>query len=83
MSKTFERAISSVLYMNIRESSTRAIAASRTRITLAWTDASNDEGGFRIERSANGIGNWQQIATLNPGAASFQDSGLVPETTRA
>jgi len=58
-----------------------ATAASQTQIDLAWTDNSDDETGFRIERSPNGTSLWTHIATAAAGATSYSDSGLSCGTT--
>ena len=48
-------------------------------ITLAWTDNSNNEDGFRVSRSANG-GSFIVIAQLPPNSVSYADSGLTAGT---
>jgi len=50
-------------------------AASQTQITLSWTDNSNDETGFKVER--NGV----LITTTAAEANSYSDSGLFCGTT--
>ncbi len=44
-----------------------AVAASSSAINLGWTDASNDELGFRVERSPDGLTGWVEIADLAAG----------------
>ncbi|MFQ5454664.1 MAG: fibronectin type III domain-containing protein [Nitrospirota bacterium] len=53
---------------------------SSSEIMVTWTDNSNNEDGFRIERSTDGV-NYQQIATVGVGATSYNDTGLSPNTT--
>jgi hypothetical protein len=54
-----------------------AKAVSRTQINLNWTDNSNNETGFKIERcQGTGCTNFQQIATALSNATSFNDTGL-------
>jgi subtilisin family serine protease len=53
-----------------------ATALVRKKIQLAWTDASVDESGFRIERSTNGGGTWSTRATVGAGVTTYTDSGL-------
>src|SRR5439155_10245604 len=56
-------------------------AASSSRIDLTWTDNSNNEANFILERSLTGSGGWSQIATPAANATSFSDSsGLSPST---
>jgi hypothetical protein len=59
-----------------------AAAASFERIDVSWTDASNDENGFRLERSSGGAA-WTEIATLAANTTSYQDTGLAPSSSHA
>ena len=58
-----------------------ATALSATEIRLNWTDASNNETGFQIDRSPNGTSGWTQIGTVNANVATYTNSGLSPSTT--
>jgi len=49
-------------------------------IKLAWTDNSNNETGFEIQRSTALAGPYLSIATANQDATSYTDSSLVPAT---
>ncbi len=49
-----------------------ASAVSSTRVDLRWADQSNNESGFRIERSAGGQP-FASIATVGPNAVTFSD----------
>jgi glucose/arabinose dehydrogenase len=55
------------------------IAASANQINLSWTDNSNNEQGFRIQRSTDGV-NFTNIATAPANVTMFQDVGLLPGT---
>jgi fibronectin type 3 domain-containing protein len=58
-----------------------ATAVSSSQIALAWTDTSNNEDGFRIERSlTTGNGNFVQVATVPANARTFTDQGLSAST---
>jgi len=57
-----------------------ALAASSSAINLTWTDMSNDEDGFKVERSPNGVDQWVEIATLGAGTESHGDVGLDAAT---
>jgi subtilisin family serine protease len=57
-----------------------ATAVSSNRIDLAWTDNSTNEGGFKLERSTDGV-NYSQIAVFVPNTTSFPNSGLNASTT--
>ena len=56
-----------------------ASAASVSQINLSWTDNSNFEGGFKIERW-NGS-SYSQINTVGANVTAYADSGLAPSTT--
>ena len=51
-------------------------AASATSITLTWADNSNNETGFKIERSFNG-GAFTQIFVTAANATTYSDTGTV------
>jgi predicted phage tail protein len=57
-----------------------AQAISSSQIGLAWTDASNNETGFKISRSLNGT-TFAQIATTGANITSYNDTGLAAGTT--
>src|SRR5438477_5480379 len=57
----------------------RAVAASSSQINLSWTDNSNDETGFKIERSSDGK-TYTQISTVNVNVTTYADSGLAAST---
>lgn len=56
-----------------------ATAVSGTRIDLTWTDNSNNEDGFKIERSLDGI-TFTQIATVGGSITKYSDTGLTCAT---
>jgi uncharacterized protein (TIGR02145 family) len=58
-----------------------ADAESSTQITISWTDNSDNEEGFKIERSPDGTTNWTEIAAVGPGIINFQNINLTPSTT--
>lgn len=60
-------------------SSLMAGSTTTSSITLTWTDNSNDESGFYIERSLNGT-SWTQIASVGINISSFLSSGLSSGT---
>ncbi len=51
-----------------------------TRIDLAWTDNANNETGFKIERSTDGV-NFSLISTVGANVASYSNTGLSGVTT--
>lgn len=57
-----------------------ATAFSSTVITLAWADNSDNETGFVIERSLDGVTGWSVIHTTAPLIIAYVDANLTPET---
>lgn len=57
-----------------------ATAVSPSRIDLTWTDSSDTEAGFRLERSLTGSDTWTLVATLPPDTTGYVDMGLTPHT---
>lgn len=56
-----------------------ATTASASQINLNWADHSNNETGFELERSQDGI-NFSKIADAAANTTSFASSGLNPNT---
>lgn len=55
--------------------------ATTTTLDLSWTDNSDDETGFKVERSADGSTGWTQIGTNTAGDVTYTDTALTAETT--
>ncbi len=53
---------------------------SETSISLSWSDNSDNEDGFKIERSPDGS-TWTQIGTVGENVTTYEDTGLTCETT--
>ncbi|MDH3444767.1 MAG: fibronectin type III domain-containing protein, partial [Deltaproteobacteria bacterium] len=51
------------------------------QITLNWTDNSNNEDGFRIERRTGTSGSFAQITVVAADTTSYVDNGLADATT--
>jgi len=58
-----------------------AAAVSGSQINLSWADNSNNEDGFKIERSPNGSSSWIEVGAVNANVTAFQDTGLACNTT--
>lgn len=56
-----------------------AVSAGTSQINLSWTDNSNNESGFRIQRSTDNA-NWADI-TVGANVTSYQNTGLTANTT--
>ncbi|HEY7559650.1 MAG TPA: fibronectin type III domain-containing protein [Candidatus Binatia bacterium] len=54
---------------------------SAAQLTLSWTDNSNNEDGFRIERKTGTGGTYTAIAGVAANAISYVDSNLAEATT--
>lgn len=57
-----------------------ATAASSSAINLAWSDNSNNETGFEIERSTDNV-NWAALASVGSNIQSYGDTGLAASTS--
>ena len=55
-------------------------SAATYRAVLAWTDNSNNEDGFRLERRV-GTGAYATLVTLPAGTPSYVDDGPLAEDT--
>lgn len=56
-------------------------AVSSSQVNLAWQDNSNNESGFKVERSANGV-NWLFHAAVGANTINYADTtNLVPGAT--
>ncbi|MGC8943569.1 MAG: fibronectin type III domain-containing protein [Caldisericia bacterium] len=56
-----------------------ATPASSSQINLSWSDNSDNEDGFRIERKIEG-GSYSEITTVGANVNTFSDSSLLPDT---
>ena len=54
---------------------------SGAQINLSWLDNSDDEDGFKVERSPDGINSWIEIASLSAESTAHSDTGLNADTT--
>lgn len=57
-----------------------ATPISVSRIELQWTDESDDEDGFRIERKISG-GTYEEVTTVSPNVTRYYDIGLDSSET--
>jgi titin len=53
---------------------------SATQITLTWSDRSDNETGFGIERAPESGSAWQALAGVGADTTRFSDNGLQPNT---
>ncbi|HZO84925.1 MAG TPA: metallophosphoesterase [Verrucomicrobiae bacterium] len=52
------------------------LSTSKKKVRLNWVDNSNNETGFKIERSTDGV-NFAQIATVGANIITYQNTGLT------
>jgi hypothetical protein len=57
-----------------------ASATSASAVKLLWKDNSDNEGGFRIDRSLNGAA-FTKVATVGTDITGYSDSGLATSKT--
>jgi hypothetical protein len=57
-----------------------ATATSSSQINLTWTDNSNNETGFKIERKMGSGGTYLSLATAAANTISYNDTGLTAST---
>jgi hypothetical protein len=55
-----------------------AAARSDDQIILRWNDNSDNEEGFKVERSNDGV-NWEEVAFAGPQHDPFREHGAQPE----
>jgi len=58
-----------------------ASAAGANQINLTWVDGSDNETGFKIQRSGDDFSEWTTIATVGAGVTIYADN--VPATRHA
>jgi fibronectin type 3 domain-containing protein len=56
------------------------VAASGTQINLAWTENSQIETGFEVQREAGTGGTFSTVAVVPPNVTTWMDTGLSPST---
>ncbi|MCP4544637.1 MAG: hypothetical protein GY832_46645 [Chloroflexi bacterium] len=54
---------------------------STSQLRLTWSGNSDNEDGFKIERSSNGTSGWTQVATVGVNGTSYTNGGLACNTT--
>jgi len=57
-----------------------ATAASSSQINLNWTDNSNDETGFKIERKQGAGSSYAEVTTVGANVTTYNDTGLSAAT---
>ena len=60
-------------------SSVTAKPASSSAIDITWSDVSNDESGFRLERASAPNGSWTAVISSSAGVTAHRDEGRTAE----
>ncbi len=80
------------LFSNVSTATTQAIpipatptelvatTLTQSQIILDWDDASNNELGFRFERSLDGLTGWTEFTTIPANVTEYTDIALSPST---
>jgi hypothetical protein len=55
--------------------------ASAAQLTLSWTDASDNEDGFAIERKTGTSGTFARVASVGSNISTYTDASLASSTT--
>src|SRR5215210_2235537 len=64
-----------------RSSNLAGTVVSTTQISLSWSDNSENEDGFRIERcQGNSCTNFAQVAQVGANVTTFSSTGLLKNT---
>ncbi|HET8774931.1 MAG TPA: fibronectin type III domain-containing protein, partial [Thermoanaerobaculia bacterium] len=56
-------------------------APTQSKVTVSWTDRSDNETGFIVERSTSATGGFAPLVTVPAGSASFADATVKRKTT--
>ena len=58
-----------------------ATAMSNSQINLAWSDSSNNETGFKLERKTGSGGTYAEVALLGANVTTYSNTGLAANAT--
>ena len=57
-----------------------AVSVSTGQVNLTWTDNSDNESGFKIDRKIGDSGNWSEITTVGVNEETYQNTSLEDGT---
>jgi hypothetical protein len=78
---TFSITVPACVYPVAAPTSLTATSGLPAQVVLTWTDNSDNEYGFKIERSPSGARHWTQVYTTTANAIAYTDTGLLCDTT--
>ena len=58
-----------------------AVPSAPTQVDLSWTDSSDNEEEFQIQRRSGAAADWQTIDSVGPDSTAFADETADPATT--
>lgn len=58
----------------------RALVQSQSQVRLEWSDQSNNETSFRVERRDGGVGPFAEIGSATTSVGDFVDSTVIADT---
>jgi hypothetical protein len=58
-----------------------ALALSSSEMALQWTDNSDSESGFEVERALSGSAMWTRVTTVPANVTALTDTGLLTATS--
>ncbi|MCI0536488.1 MAG: fibronectin type III domain-containing protein [Verrucomicrobiales bacterium] len=64
----------------VAPSNLAAVAVSSSQINLTWSDLSDNENGFKIQRSTDNV-NFALVASVGANITSYSNTGLAVDTT--
>jgi hypothetical protein len=76
-----EKIISQLVTIPSAPSALNASAVSYNQINLSWTDNSNNETGFRVERKLTSATDWTVISTTSSNVVILSDTDLAASTS--
>lgn len=59
----------------------RTTAVALAGVTLAWTDNSSNETGFKVERKISPTGTWSRVATVAANTTTYTGSSIAADTS--
>ncbi|MDM8527296.1 C1 family peptidase [Anaerolineales bacterium HSG24] len=76
-SETAETQLADLVINGPTSAQAKPTVGSEDQVDLSWTDNSDIEGGFNIERWDTTVGQWQQMTTTGANVTSYSDEELA------
>lgn len=75
-----ERVVAALVVLGMGAVLPDVASAATIRATVSWTDNSNNEDGFRVERKTGAAGTFVEVSAVGPNVNTFADEALSPGT---